>query len=101
MREITEQQHALLDAMTGWDRDRKIGAMISQITDINYRAEDGWEPVNYDTYDKDTGWSYKTVSVNGDEPFYFFRHINTGKLYRRNQSMRISRYTWKYNTLEG
>jgi len=89
---FTEARYAVLDLIPHWDARRR-DAYIELIVDIEYKAESGWEPVTYDEYSEKGGWTYRTVSQDATERFYFYRHIATGKIYRRNQQRRI----WAWN----
>jgi hypothetical protein len=65
---------------------------------VERHAKSGeWEPVCYDEYiagdmKKKGHWKFKICDIT--EAVYM-RHVNTGKMYRWNQSRRISTYEWK------
>ena len=64
-------------------------ALSKKVCIICAVCEEGWEPVTYSQYDRESGWSYKTCEPRDA---YFVRHIATGKMYCWNQHRRIMNY---------
>ena len=61
----------------------------------NPYAEYGFEMVQYDKYSDETHeWSYKTCDCFNEA--VFVRHVETGKMYKKNQSSRVVRWWSKH-----
>ena len=95
--ELTEGQQKTADRVWEENRDHndQYGLVIKRFYDVNRRVGEGWEPVAYDEY-IDGNWTYKVIDVEGLEPFQFYRHVATGKMYKKNQRSRIWNWTFDH-----